>query len=187
MKATPIIKTMAATTNAGINDDLAENCSGDSIPQVNRIVLIIKPDSMLANATFRCRNAFLEIRANNVIGTKRAIVEIPTTIRSTIYGNTSDTNKAIIPKIIVVNLIIEYMLLPSLCFPHPAKSFTADIEIIFRKLSPDDISAESIPTIAKTKNKSTTVSVNKNIGYIFGSNESFEIIRMAIPTMGKIM
>ena len=147
----PIIKTIAAIIKAGINDDLAENCSGYNIPHVNKIILTIKPDNMLANAALRCLKAFFETNANNVIGTKRAIVEIPTTIRSTIYGKTNDTNNAIIPKPTVVNLIIEYIIVSPFGLPHPAKSLTADIDIIFKKLSPDDISAESKPTIAKPK------------------------------------
>lgn len=93
--------------NAGIKDDFAENWSGRSMPQVNNPTFNTKADRILASAAFWKRWTSFLISAKKVIGANRAMVEIPTTIKSTICGKTRAIERAMIPKTMVVYLMMR--------------------------------------------------------------------------------
>jgi len=60
------------------------------------------------------------------------IVEIPTTIRSTILGKTNAVNNAIIPntKVAILIIVCAFLGVVGLELPQPTKSLTAEMEII---------------------------------------------------------
>lgn len=135
---------------AGTNEDFGLKLSGEFKPNMKKNRFTKNAANMLISTTFLYVYGFLTTRAKMVMGAKMVIVEIPTTIKSTILGKINAIARAVIPKMKVATLIIKWaFFLDIFCvLLHPAKSFTADIEIIFRKLSPDDINADSNPTIA---------------------------------------
>ncbi|GAJ03461.1 unnamed protein product, partial [marine sediment metagenome] len=132
-----------------------------NVEEVKIMMLTRSPRPTLQKADFALNFSFFN-KAATVAGVKMTTLEVPTTIKSTRFGMATATRNPNNPKAnalhlrILTTLVLAFdfswegpgptAVLHSLTGQNIARSFTADTDRRFRKLSADDIKAAKKPT-----------------------------------------